>query len=145
MKVSRNTSRCIIAASVLLLSSTTFISTALAQNVFTGGVLVLPGENTFNDDFDLSTRATVFIDDFDNATLTGNIVTNNHNLTFDTYGIGRVTGNIDGGSGFLDKRGPGTLAISGVPAICENATDDTEHDMCGFVSKPAKHHRQKRA
>ncbi|WP_265975445.1 autotransporter domain-containing protein [Brucella intermedia] len=113
MKVSRNTSRCIIAASVLLLSSTTFISTALGQNVFTGGVLVLPGENTFNDDFDLSTRATVFIDHFDNATLTGNIVTNNHSLTFDTYGIGRVTGNIDGGSGFLDKRGPGTLAIDG--------------------------------
>src|SRR5690606_38629261 len=36
MSVSRNTSRCVIAASILMLSSTTFISSALAQSAAAG-------------------------------------------------------------------------------------------------------------
>lgn len=113
MSVSRNTSRCVIAASILLLSSTTFISSALAQNVFSGGTLVISGEQTVSDDFDLLTSGTVQINSGGNATLTGNIVTNNNMLTFSTLGTGLVTGNINGGSSLIDKTGSGTLVIDG--------------------------------
>ncbi|NIH75311.1 outer membrane autotransporter protein [Ochrobactrum sp. P20RRXII] len=113
MSVSRNTSRCVIAASILLLSSTTFISSALAQSVFSGGTLVISGEQTVSDDFDLLTSGTVQINSGGNATLTGNIVTNNNMLTFSTLGTGLVTGNINGGSSLIDKTGSGTLVIDG--------------------------------
>lgn len=113
MSVSRNTSRCVIAASILVLSSTTFISSALAQSVFSGGTLIISGEQTVADDFDLLTSGTVQINSGGNATLTGNIVTNNNMLTFSTLGTGLVTGNIDGGSSLIDKTGSGTLVIDG--------------------------------
>ncbi len=113
MLVSRNTSRCVIAASILVLSSTTFISSALAQGVFSGGTLIISGEQTVSDDFDLLTSGTVQINSGGNATLTGNIVTNNNMLTFSTLGTGLVTGNIVGGSSLIDKTGSGTLVIDG--------------------------------
>ncbi|OYR30979.1 outer membrane autotransporter barrel domain protein [Brucella pseudogrignonensis] len=113
MSVSRNTSRRVIAASILVLSSTTLISSALAQSVFSGGTLIISGEQTVADDFDLLTSGTVQITSGGNATLTGNIVTNSNMLTFSTLGTGLVTGNIDGGSSLIDKTGTGTLVIDG--------------------------------
>nr|WP_313014112.1 hypothetical protein [Brucella intermedia] len=95
------------------MSSTTFISSALAQGVFSGGTLIISGEQTVSDDFDLLTSGTVQINSGGNATLTGNIVTNNNMLTFSTLGTGLVTGNIVGGSSLIDKTGSGTLVIDG--------------------------------
>ncbi len=59
------------------------------------------------------TSGTVQINSGGNATLTGNIVTNNNMLTFSTLGTGLVTGNINGGSSLIDKTGSGTLVIDG--------------------------------
>ncbi len=83
-----NTSRRVIAAFILVLSSTTLISSALAQSVFSGGTLIISGEQTVADDFDLLTSGTVQITSGGNATLTGNIVTNSNMLTFSTLGTG---------------------------------------------------------
>ncbi|NKX17462.1 hypothetical protein HGG75_27790 [Ochrobactrum pseudogrignonense] len=70
------------------MSSTTLISSALAQSVFSGGTLIISGEQTVADDFDLLTSGTVQITSGGNATLTGNIVTNSNMLTFSTLGTG---------------------------------------------------------
>jgi len=113
MSKSRNSSRCVIAASILVLSSTTFISSALAQSVFPGGTLTISGEQTVTDDFDLVMPATVLFANGANGVLSGNIVTNGQYVQFNTLGNGHITGGIQGGTSFIDKAGSGTLTIDG--------------------------------